>query len=115
MTPEETQTERIDSLIAMLEPIFAYKSGYYYRLLMVHCIVQLHFLDTGLAPGFSDGGGHRSCSQRDDKPHATHEGGWGGPFGMITQPSGSLRLLLWELKFARVTLSLSRGGASAQL
>lgn len=44
----------------MLKPIFAYKMVHYYRLLMVHCIVQPHFLDTGLTPGFSDGGGHRS-------------------------------------------------------
>jgi hypothetical protein len=40
MTSEETQIEGIASLIAMLELMFAFKSGYYHRLLMVHCIVQ---------------------------------------------------------------------------
>jgi hypothetical protein len=40
MMPELTQTEGIASLIATLELMFAYKSGYYHRLLMLHCIVQ---------------------------------------------------------------------------
>jgi hypothetical protein len=40
MTPEETQTEGIASLIAMLELMLICKSGYYHRLLVVHCIVQ---------------------------------------------------------------------------
>jgi hypothetical protein len=39
MTPELTQTEGIASFIATLELVFAYKSGYYHRLLMLHCIV----------------------------------------------------------------------------
>ncbi len=49
MTPEETQREGIASLIAMLElMMFACKSGYYHRLLMVYCIV-LWSLDSLLA------------------------------------------------------------------
>ena len=40
MTPEESQTDGIASLIAMLGLIFAYRSGYYHRMLMVDCMVQ---------------------------------------------------------------------------
>lgn len=50
----------IASLIAMLELMFAYKSGYYHRLLMVHCIVQPTSWSPNSPPGFSDGAGHRS-------------------------------------------------------
>ena len=60
MTSEETQIEGIDSLIAMLELMFAYKSGYYHRLLMAHCIVQPTSWSLDSPPGFSDGGEHRS-------------------------------------------------------
>jgi hypothetical protein len=56
VTSEKTQIEGVASLIAMLELMFAHKSGCYHRLLMVHCVVQ----PTSWSRGFSDGGGHRS-------------------------------------------------------
>jgi hypothetical protein len=41
----------------MLELMFAYKSGYYHRLLIVHCIVQPTSWSLDWLLGFSDGGG----------------------------------------------------------
>jgi len=79
MTPEETLTEGIASLIAMLELMFTSKSGYYHRLLMVHCIVQPTWSPDSLL-GISDGGGAPESVAKGTTNLTLHtRGDWGQP------------------------------------
>ena len=108
MTSEKTQIKGIASLIAMFGANVAYKSGYYHRLLMEHCIVQ----PTSWSPDSLLAFLMAACT-----PHAAHEGGWGADdFTAV----GILRFLsFWDCFLVTRTitwrelrtLSLWQGGA----
>jgi hypothetical protein len=87
----------IASLIAMLELMFAYKSGYYHRLIMVHCIVQPTSWSLDSPPGFSDAAGHRSLWLRGRRTSRITRGRLGrSPFRNYTAV-GTLRFLsFWD-------------------
>jgi len=88
MKSEETQIEGIASLIAILELMLPTS-----QVIITGCSWCTVLFSPLLGHWthswpFLMAAGTAVCSKRDDKPHASHEGGWGGTLCMTTQPSG---------------------------